>query len=201
MEAANVEDFDRVLDILQEAFTSGRLNPGRRALDEWEAKQDRSRDVLSTLRFYRDHLEQLDQAIAVGLEMLQGEVDEEATRMCDYHALTELYIKAGDPESAWKTLQNVLNWPDLRNWYDVGMARSTLDEALDISAMVVESTLKKLAFETAVHLISDGSSTSYDILCKVRDRAAELGRQDIHQEFSKLAEEELTEINRQLGET
>ena len=186
-------------NIVQDAFDSGRIDEGRERLDAWQASQPLSRDTFTTLRYYRAMLGQNNEAIDAAKSMIELPSTDEWERMSDHLQLGELYVGIGDLDSAWDALSVVLEWPELKDAYSVGMVRYTVELALDISATAIRGDKWcEVAFDAAVRLLDDGCSTSFAILQKARDCSERLGRGELFERFKRAAAKEFKEIERQL---
>ncbi|MCI0380217.1 MAG: hypothetical protein L0215_21745 [Gemmataceae bacterium] len=186
-------------DFVQDALNSRRIDEGRACLDAWQAAQPTNLDTLSQLRYYRPLLGQYHEAIDVAKAMIRLRPDGAWERMADYLRLGELSIVVGALDSAWDALSVVLEWPELRDWYSAGLARSTVELALDIcAAPTADRPLAEKAFETAVRLLDDGCSTSFVLLEKARDCSKRLERGELFERFQHAAAEVQERIQRQL---
>ncbi|WP_145391368.1 hypothetical protein [Stieleria neptunia] len=186
-------------DIVQEALDSRRVADGRVRLDAWQASQPVNLDTLSKLRYYRPLLGQHDEAIDAAQKMIELRPHDAWERMSDHLRLGELYVEIGELEHAWAALNVVIDWPEIKDWYSAGMARSTVELALDISAAASrENELSEMAFDAAVQLLDDGCSTSFCLLEKARDCSRRLRRGGLFERFKRAAVEEHERIQRQL---
>lgn len=184
-------------DIVQDALDSRRIAEGRSRLDAWQATQPVNLDTLSTLRYYRPLLGQHQEAIDAAQKMIELRPHDAWERMSDHLRLGELYVEIGEPEKAWAVLNVVIDWPEIKDWYSAGTARSTVELALSISAAASrESELSKMAFDGAVRLLDDGCSTSFCLLEKARVCSRRLGRGELFKRFKQAADEEHERMQR-----
>lgn len=188
-------------DIVQQALDSRRVAEGRSRLDAWQALQPVNLDTLSKLRYYRPLLGQHQEAIDAAHKMIEIRPHDAWERMSDHLRLGELYVEVGELEQAWAMLNVVIDWPEIKDWYSDGMARSMVELALGMSAAArCENELSEMAFDVAVHLLDDGCSTSFCLLEKVSDCSRRLGRIELSDRFKQAAAEEHERIQGQLEE-
>lgn len=186
-------------EIVEEALNSRRVADGRSRLDAWQASHPVNLDTLSKLRYYRPLLGQHHEAIDAAQRMIELRPHDAWERISDHLRLGELYVEIGELEKGWVALNVVLDWPEIRDWYSAGMARSTVELALGISAAASrENELSEMAFDAAVQLLDDGCSTSLCLLEKARDCSRRLGRGELFERFKHAAAAEHERIRRQL---
>lgn len=178
-------------NIVQNALDSGRIEEGRTRLDAWQALQPVTRETLRELRYYRPLLGQYAEALVAAKAMIQLQPPHEWERMCDQLRLGELYLAIGAIDDAWAALAVVLDWPALPDNYSVGLARSTVELAFDISiAASAHEALADKAFKSGVQLLDSGCSTSFNLFKKGRDCAKRLNRRKLRKRFERALIEE-----------
>ena len=182
---------------IQRSYDEGDPSIGRAALDEWESAQPLSRNILNTLRYYRREFGQIDAAIAAGEQMLKEADDRE--RVSDSIRLTELYTIAKRDQDAWTCIQNVICWPELRDWYDAGLARQTVECLFGIALNAVSTSLQTNAYETAIQMLDDGCSVSYDLLVKACNASQSLNRPSDCDRFANWADAEKRRIESEIN--
>lgn len=170
-----------VPDEVQRAWNAGDAPKAARLLDEWEARQPPTRELLLSLRFWRRHIGQVPKAIAVVRRLLEQRDPDSWERVSDLCTLGELHLQAGEPDVAWAALSEAAGWGGLRDWYECGLVRSVVELGLDLSASLPpDAPLARRSFDLAVSLLEDGASSSLVILDKARDRAEALGEAARH---------------------
>lgn len=186
-------------DIVYDAIESERIDEGRARLDAWQASQPEDLDTLASLRHYRPLLGQYHEAIVAAKAMIAIRPHHAWERMSDHLRLGELYVAVGKLDDAWNAVGVVLAWTELPDWLTAGLARHTVELALDISAASrPDSELSGKALDAAVKLLDGGCSTSLVILEKVRDCSERLSRPREFERFKRAAAENYAEIQRQL---
>ncbi|MEZ6090268.1 MAG: hypothetical protein R3C05_20020 [Pirellulaceae bacterium] len=186
-------------DIVQDALDSRRVAEGRLRLDAWQALQPVNIDTLSKLRYYRPLLGQYHEAIDAAQSMIALRAQDAPEVMSDHLRLGELYLKIGQHDKAWAALNVVIAWPEIKDWYSLGLARSMVELALDIAFVAGRETgLSEMALDAAVRLLDDGVSTSLSLLTKARDSSRRLGRVELFERFQHAVAEEQQRIDRQL---
>jgi tetratricopeptide (TPR) repeat protein len=184
-----------VAEAIQNALASGQIGEGRKCLDQWQSLQPVTLDTLNFLRYYRAVLGQFAEAIDAVRAMIPLRQEDAAGRMCDHLRLSELHLATGDVDKSWAALTVVLEWPELPKYFSVGLARTAVELAFDISAAAGDDgSLSDRAFRSGVQMLDRGCSRSLVLLEKGRECSRRLRRKELLEWFDRAIIEERKRI-------
>jgi len=192
---------EETLTLVDRAWELDQIEAGRRLLDSWEACQQVTDQMLSTLMHARDRLGQPEQALACAYRLLEMAGTDARKRDSAEFNVGRFAVKAGAYEQAWQMLAQILE-----SFYQhperdyLGQHLAILNLTIGIGQIAPPThPLRHEALQKAHALIEQGFSTSYNVLKEMSELARTSGDTALERRYQALAATERRRIDRQIA--